>query len=977
MRTISHLSASLLPFSSKQAVDETEWEVQERRSLRCIWVSGKKPLTEREAAQEIVAEARHLLQQDLAMLGVNWDPDSLPPEGSANQQTADESTDAEPEQTELHKTVKKVSEGKTKGGTSDTNKGINCKPAAGSVKDVEVRKSSRIPSGESVHPQISPKENVESMEEPMDTSVDRSTKNSIANAIQGFPSADCERQSSALYKVLRSISSKDKKRPVDDTLSAQSTVPENSDCQLNTVDMVVSEKPPVPPPETQVSKRRKVEDCGQTHGAANVYDGKNKDSTSLIERCVQSSADLAKTRNHLDKISETKVDKLENITQLKDLQEAPRLGCIQNQDFMLKLKHSINEGRNMAKNITDKSVFVKPNRKETVDSCQSQDAPQGTSSLKCHVSRQVTPVASMSPAEKCASPDLYTGDTGDFGDSFQLDTQTERIMQQQDCVSQGDAKLKAGLGSLESNNAILCKSLSEDQKLSKESGIDMSTKSERPMGNESPPNAFLRRSTPARPKYNISLTDSQMENILNYSNQAAEENVSVPDQGNQAGEPRFEESSSGNHQELPQRAAETSLNGSSSFLFDSLYDSSLLDALAAEDVSDDTEEEEDRMAGKNEAAERNGVTIENEMTEKNEMSAVKGAVEENRVIAPDGMTEGNGMVAQDGIGTESEKLLDCPAPGDDPEAIQWGESSFNLSEWGDSLLIGEHYLEKMNSVFKGGHLAVADQGEAERPGIEECVMSAIPGPAVKEMTHKVSEAKISEHSFHVSPGMQDVFDKWSEQFSTFNEMPVDTNSDSSDHEGLISDKEDDVINGKNKNNVKDNRLTVTHNAIQNSRSKQGGDIIPPTPEPVTPVRVKMTTSAIQSPLLKNSSMNTKEKPLPEVESELKCSVTDNGILSDSSLPHEVTQQETSMGFTPSSPETFTIIDVASDQSLFETFVKEWQMQHKFALALACEECHHIPDSKSVIGSKHKQGKLHLVLHTLNSSLPLMHFSDYI
>lgn len=66
-------------FSSKRAVDESEMEAAERRSLRCVWVSGGRALTEQEAAVEIVSEARLLLKEDLAQLGVQWDPTTLPP----------------------------------------------------------------------------------------------------------------------------------------------------------------------------------------------------------------------------------------------------------------------------------------------------------------------------------------------------------------------------------------------------------------------------------------------------------------------------------------------------------------------------------------------------------------------------------------------------------------------------------------------------------------------------------------------------------------------------------------------------------------------------------------------------------------------------------------------------------------------------------------------------------------------------------
>uniref|UniRef100_A0A7N6BKD0 DNA polymerase theta n=1 Tax=Anabas testudineus TaxID=64144 RepID=A0A7N6BKD0_ANATE len=69
-----------VPFkSSKRAVDESEMEAAERRNLRCVWVTGGRALTEQEAAIEIVSEARLLLQEDLAQLGVQWDPTTLPP----------------------------------------------------------------------------------------------------------------------------------------------------------------------------------------------------------------------------------------------------------------------------------------------------------------------------------------------------------------------------------------------------------------------------------------------------------------------------------------------------------------------------------------------------------------------------------------------------------------------------------------------------------------------------------------------------------------------------------------------------------------------------------------------------------------------------------------------------------------------------------------------------------------------------------
>lgn len=71
-------------FSSKRAVDESEVEAAERRHLRCVWVTGGRALTEHEAAVEIVSQARLLLQEDLVLLGIRWDPATLPPEAVDN-----------------------------------------------------------------------------------------------------------------------------------------------------------------------------------------------------------------------------------------------------------------------------------------------------------------------------------------------------------------------------------------------------------------------------------------------------------------------------------------------------------------------------------------------------------------------------------------------------------------------------------------------------------------------------------------------------------------------------------------------------------------------------------------------------------------------------------------------------------------------------------------------------------------------------
>ncbi|XP_010084212.1 PREDICTED: DNA polymerase theta, partial [Pterocles gutturalis] len=67
-----------VPFKSvRRAVDEDEESAEERRTVRSVWMAGMKGLSEREAASLIVEEARGLLQQDLALMGVQWNPESF------------------------------------------------------------------------------------------------------------------------------------------------------------------------------------------------------------------------------------------------------------------------------------------------------------------------------------------------------------------------------------------------------------------------------------------------------------------------------------------------------------------------------------------------------------------------------------------------------------------------------------------------------------------------------------------------------------------------------------------------------------------------------------------------------------------------------------------------------------------------------------------------------------------------------------
>ncbi|XP_048577953.1 DNA polymerase theta isoform X3 [Nematostella vectensis] len=78
-----------VPFiSERKHQGETDLEVKHRRDARVIWVAGKRGLSEREAADVIVSEAKQLLQGDVAQLGVNWRPPEVAQKHVPNRESA-------------------------------------------------------------------------------------------------------------------------------------------------------------------------------------------------------------------------------------------------------------------------------------------------------------------------------------------------------------------------------------------------------------------------------------------------------------------------------------------------------------------------------------------------------------------------------------------------------------------------------------------------------------------------------------------------------------------------------------------------------------------------------------------------------------------------------------------------------------------------------------------------------------------------
>lgn len=422
-------------------------------------------------------------------------------------------------------------------------------------------------------------------------------------------------------------------------------------------------------------------------------------------------------------------------------------------------------------------------------------------------------------------------------------------------------------------------------------------------------------------------------------------------------------------------SASKNLNRSSSFLFESLYDSSLLAGLSPNQVLDQSDEEE-------------------------------ADNQDKRQESPFGLADQR---------RRNELLANQEA--EQQEAIRWGESSFSLSEWGDSLLVGEHFLERQ-SMLKGAERSLKDRHDEDRQ-IQKPIQT-VEGTCTKAALFNPPLVQNGPDStLYCSPGLQEIFDRWpsmSDQPCTSADAVLDLPQASAEtrkrgNEHLAASESD----------PHEEQLSGHGSEDATERPGSVNDLIPPTQErpPVTP-RVKLTTSYVQSPLaappLKQSTPLTVLQPKPAVTECPKAQPGHGGNLStggqvnvpsdsnrkhqevkpfpfphpgsrtnpqladdpsvgvnrdcpspSSSRPHFPSKAESPLaneGFTLQlSPDAslcssgaFSIIDVASDRRLFQTFTKEWKTKDRYCLALACERREPLQQPDGEMGWKPDKGR---------------------
>ncbi|KAM8880408.1 DNA polymerase theta isoform 2-T2 [Spinachia spinachia] len=942
-----------VPFkSSKRAVDESEVEAAERRRLRCVWVSGGRALTEPEAAFEIVSEARLLLREDLAQLGVQWDPTTIP----LGAPTA-ESSDPSETLSALH-----LSSHEARG---DTNKDHR---EGGRVVEREGRDTDR-------HGQAN-REKYRFEREVSGKQVETAEGDAHRDGGNSRKVDGAEPDIRQTVNVVQVERSKANKKSVMADDSEDPEAHERSEeggkpCEKSEPKEGEKSKGVVPVGPEACPGNRPAPGRSLTQELADIVSSPlfqsvarpRPSSTPMPAPRFRAPVSRAEEHHRVP----TRSSDTHGASEAAESPVQP--GRLKHSKALRKVLHSIQ---------TDKSLQdpVKPPLVPSTQHLAPRDAqaPQLTPhrvSLDSLRAASTASVPLFSPeakrrrldsreADNFSSPELYAVDEDEaggrvkkgeesFGDSFELDTQTERLLVQQLCRREDETNGNLSVGSQENTGEeIVAAAVEKD----------------------------TTEAINAGPRFNISITDSQMELILDTSPPIS------PGPGGDGGD-------------------DEGINRSSSFLFDSVYGSST-PRLSPPLISGQSDEEEEPVG--------------------QEVRGTPPSTQERR----------------------RSKLL-ANQEAERQEAVQWGESSFNLSEWGDSLLVGEHFLERQSLLRRSGGTREAQRLNGQDILTPEQLSESHPKASQIQMQPQTRTTSPNEHEddtaskahqprrggseemtteddgnrkqleeintlpsvnagqvqnsteshFPCSHGLQEIFDRW----PSMSDQPLANTPEGS---GACEDAAPTahVPNGAASlmQGVRDRAKWGAQAAAPGSDSPEeqpdpknaaerpgsAGDLIPPTQEmpPVTP-RVKLTTSSVRSPLVAQPIDRSTLRPRRPAITKRPGSLTGPGNPAGGHPGHSPTRGPPSP-FSPEhkppsnaqSPEavrafplhpsrdaslasscsgSFSIVDVASDRRLFDTFINEWKTKERYSLALACEKREHRRKPEEQIRGKPERG----------------------
>ncbi|XP_054985461.1 DNA polymerase theta [Sorex araneus] len=1019
------------PFkSARKAVDEEEEAAEERRNMRTIWVTGKKGLTEREAAALIVEEANMILQQDLMEMGVQWNPHSL---SKSNSLSSNESEVKEhqlvPQIKHFHKRQKEKSNALSRNKSytlfhvssvmhpSNTMQDLN---QSGEHTESICYKHQK---GNQVHQthcfSRARKRASLSINNKLGTSL---RKPSGKIAVQTISSEKTEKETSSLKKISKTNgSSKPSKRLkcLRDRSPVEGTGMSKIDLQEQPMSNPIQSENSFTFDESNMKFRtpepfaKKASSCGKEQHNKGSFPAQEQNCSQnrppandiLAEQTIAEPLSKAVTCQATSVVSKNgsglAVVESENVNSV----------LVQNDSKNQNVKHHDTHPTNQSlKNESDKNINNYAKEKiierqmpyETASSYRNRDLnatecenikfntrekkTNGFQVLGDKISSTDIPSEVLQPAETfdksgnqhenflntCEVQEklsAYTVNRGknnwvsnlgsDFEDSLYLDTQSEKIIQQMTIenakeetknsnlakgIMQKSFDKKSSMSSLqeiqiafprnshfsEVTNADHLKLKIGDMKESSDSQATDSLIPESPVL-YSP--VLIGENGPCFKGNEHSVTDSQLNSFLQgYRTQETIKPVIplVPQKSTPTGM---------EVECLP--VCETGLNLSDSLLFDSF----------SEDCT--VKEQPDEQAKK-----------------PLDPSEIVSAHFKNSLCLQREESNGN---------QDNQQLLTCFSD----ESIIFSEiDSAQMAEVLENRDVFPTQ-EKLNTALSLRPLELSDPAIVNKDYLHrEGIESDKDEKSQKYIFSGTRQNKSfiwSESSFDLSTGLQRILDKVPSPVESVElNIQKGKHTELNDRQEVILNLESNQVCGilLSSNTEATSKMDIMENNATHSKTSSllphkencidDNGLIPPTPMPAsasklafsgvcgTSVKLQKTSSILQlgeSHSLESPS-NIKK---PDLSFECRSIFRNNSLTQGTSFSLQLSQDELQLTASSCSSESLAIIDVASDQSLFETFIKEWQCKNRFSISLACEKVSNLTSSKSAtIGGRFKQ-----------------------
>ncbi|XP_036304182.1 DNA polymerase theta isoform X1 [Pipistrellus kuhlii] len=1033
-----------VPFkSARKAVDEEEEAVEERRNMRTIWVTGKKGLTEREAAALIVEEAKMILQQDLMEMGVQWNPHS-PLNSDTYSLTSSESEEKE------HKFIFQTKRScerltsKKKSNTIFGDSSVNKSP--NTVQDLDKGREHK----NSFYYQFQ-----NGKQECRVHSISRGRKRAYLNISKEKLETSLNERETSSKKVVQTVSSEKTKKEAlnfspgkrNPTFQSwkhckhlkqsrdSSPVEDTGMCKID-----FQKQPNLVHCEdsfTSIKKNVEFRSPGRlAKNASLCAEGKHNkelfpsktgqncsrnktitndilvahfitESQSKKETC-QATVMVGENRRGLAPVESEKIDKViiqsdsknqnvcvkhhdtNPINQPLEKQSDKQTNIYTKQKRILEKQiacDTINNYMNRDSNAIIKCINFNAEEKKSNnlevsgDNISSTEIPSGVylpvgafgksggqqeNFLNTSRIQEKTDAYAAKETENNCVSDLGLVSC-DFEDSFYLDTQSEKIIQQM-----ATENTKQGAKDTNLSTDIMQKSLNKQNSSSVQNEIHIAFPGEQHspgvinidhlepktvdtikqsagshgvniLTPESPlfhSTVFLKENGPCLKANELSVTDSQLNSFLEtYQTQEAMKTVISQ-----------KRTSTGIEVEcLP--VPETSLNLSDSLLFDSFSEDYLIkeqppDARVKEPLP--SEVISDHSSG--------SLHLQSE-------DPMKSNMDEKQ---------------------DNRQQLTC-----------FGDESIIFSEMDSAQMV-----EALDNVdifpVQDQHNAAVSLGALE---LSDPVGNDYPRREVTEgdKDEKCQKSKLTEirqnnsftwsgASFDLSPGLQRILDKVSSPLENENLKLTTINSSSLKGKNTeLNDKQEVVLNLEPNQEqgisffpnieVKSKIEIQENNAVHGDTPSllpckeigivDDNGLIPPTPIPASAAKlsfpailgtssVKLQKNSSVLELGENSLLGSPSDINHDLNPESRNNVKDDSLIRDTSFSLQLSQDGLQLTPSSCSEESLSIIDVASDQTLFQTFTKEWQCKKRFSISLACEKKSNLTSRSATIGGRFKQ-----------------------